>query len=113
MASEQPTWMQQQPQAACWAQAAVPTKQVHNPANAKPQLTQPEKARDSAHPEIKYPPSRPLRLRASSPLRPFSVRERDKITRLELRSSHGPALTTAAGRGAEGGKGRARAGQKD
>ncbi|KAK1709613.1 hypothetical protein BDP67DRAFT_492087 [Colletotrichum lupini] len=77
MASEQPTWMQQQqqPQAARWAQAGVPTKQVHNPANAKAKVTQPEKARDSAHPEIKYSPSRPLRLRASSPFRPFSVRE--------------------------------------
>ncbi|KAK1464071.1 hypothetical protein CMEL01_12832 [Colletotrichum melonis] len=78
MASEQPTWMQQQqPQAARWAQAGVPTKQVHNPANAKAKVTQPEKARDSAHPEIKYSPSRPLRLRASSPFRPFSVRERE------------------------------------
>ncbi|KAK1482954.1 hypothetical protein CABS01_02690 [Colletotrichum abscissum] len=78
MASKQPTWMQQQqPQAARWAQAGVPTKQVHNPANAKAKVTQPEKARDSAHPEIKYSPSRPLRLRASSPFRPFSVRERE------------------------------------
>ncbi|KAK1535872.1 hypothetical protein CPAR01_09414 [Colletotrichum paranaense] len=104
-----PTWMQQQqqPQAARWAQAGAPTKQVHNPANAKAKVTQPEKARDSAHPEIKYSPSRPLRLRASSPFRPFSVREpRSRALDFEARMPRRwPPLQDAAQKGARAGQG--------